>query len=44
MFLTSGGSDFNVLVDPRECEKGVAHHAQILGYDVTNPEAGPLFR
>ena len=44
MFLTSGGNDFNMLVDPRLLEDGMAHFAQVFGYDVDAPEAGPLFR
>jgi hypothetical protein len=42
--MTAAGNDFNMLVNPMELDAGVAHFAQVLGYDMDAPEAGPLFR
>jgi tripeptidyl-peptidase-2 len=38
-----GGKSFTVAVDPRSLEAG-AHFAEVLGFDSSCPERGPLLR
>eukprot|EP01090_Pellita_catalonica_P021398 TRINITY_DN7997_c0_g1_i1.p1 TRINITY_DN7997_c0_g1~~TRINITY_DN7997_c0_g1_i1.p1 ORF type:complete len:1175 (-),score=236.91 TRINITY_DN7997_c0_g1_i1:46-3237(-) len=44
LYLMNVARSFNVLVDPTELKIGVAHFAEILGYDAKAPEAGPVWR
>ena len=40
----TGGRDFSLRIDPTQLPRGSAHYAEVCGYDVSNPAAGPLFR
>jgi hypothetical protein len=44
VYVNSTGGAFSVLVDPRKLATGSANFAEVLGFDVANPGAGPLFR
>ena len=43
VLLTSNGRTIQVHVDPRHLEPGV-HFAEVLGYDATDRDRGPMFR
>ena len=43
VLLVSGGKQFEVEVDPTQLDGGV-HFAEVLGFDESNRERGPLFR
>jgi hypothetical protein len=44
VYVNSSGGSFSVFVDPRRLASGSANFAEVLGFDVANPAAGPLFR
>jgi tripeptidyl-peptidase-2 len=43
LLLAHGGRDFEVRVDPRGLPPGI-HYGEVLGADIADPAAGPLFR
>ena len=44
VYLNASGGSFGMVVDPRKLTPGTVNFAQVLGYDIKAPEAGPLFR
>ncbi|KAJ3081524.1 tripeptidyl-peptidase II Tpp2, partial [Quaeritorhiza haematococci] len=43
LLLNNGGRAFSVRVDPTVLTPGTFHFGQILAYDTSDPDAGPLF-
>ncbi|KAJ3047136.1 tripeptidyl-peptidase II Tpp2 [Rhizophlyctis rosea] len=41
--INNGGRGFNVRIDPRSLQPG-HHFGQVIGYDTSNKDLGPLFR
>ncbi|KAG1467187.1 hypothetical protein G6F56_004548 [Rhizopus delemar] len=44
LYLHSGGNAFQIKVDPTSLPQNKFHYGEVLGYDTTAPERGPLFR
>lgn len=44
VYLNASGGGFAVMVDPRKLVPGTANFAEVLGFDIARPNAGPLFR
>ncbi|KAI8069082.1 uncharacterized protein B0P05DRAFT_551505 [Gilbertella persicaria] len=44
VYLCSSGNTFQVKVDPTSLSESQFHYGQVLGYDTSAPERGPLFR
>ncbi|KAI8884711.1 hypothetical protein K501DRAFT_247452 [Backusella circina FSU 941] len=44
LYLHSSGNAFQVKVDPTHLSVSKFHYGEVLGYDTTAPERGPLFR
>ncbi|KAG0176962.1 tripeptidyl-peptidase II Tpp2 [Apophysomyces sp. BC1034] len=44
VYLHSGGNAFQVKVDPTALPESEFHFGEVLGYDTTSPERGPIFR
>jgi tripeptidyl-peptidase-2 len=44
LYLHSSGNAFQVKVDPTHLPESKFHYGEVLGYDTTAPERGPLFR
>ncbi|KAL0088936.1 subtilase family-domain-containing protein [Phycomyces blakesleeanus] len=44
LYLHSGGNSFQVKVDPLALKENEFHFGEVLGYDTTAPDRGPVFR
>ncbi|KAG1356236.1 hypothetical protein G6F62_002135 [Rhizopus arrhizus] len=44
LYIHSGGNAFQVKVDPTSLSQNKFHYGEVLGYDTSSPERGPLFR
>lgn len=44
LYLHSSGNAFQIKVDPTSLSDSKLHYGEVLGYDTSAPERGPLFR
>ncbi|KAI9310690.1 subtilase family-domain-containing protein [Dichotomocladium elegans] len=44
VYLPSSGNTFQIKVDPTALKESQFHYGEVLGYDTSAPERGPLFR
>lgn len=44
LYLHSSGNAFQIKVDPTSLSESTLHYGEVLGYDTSSPDRGPLFR